>query len=57
MFDVYQGEKIEKDKKSIAYTLTFKDDKRTLTDEEVMEIFNRIIEEVCAKFKATIRDK
>lgn len=57
VFDVYQGEKIEKDKKSIAYTLTFKDDKRTLTDEEVMEIFNRIIEEVCAKFKATIRDK
>ena len=34
VFDVY--EKLDNDKKSIAYNLTFMDSNRTLTDEEVM---------------------
>ncbi len=51
VFDIYQMEK----EKSIAYTLTFKDPTRTLSDEEVMEVFNKIIKEVETKTTAKLR--
>ena len=51
VFDIYQMEK----EKSIAYTLTFKDSTRTLSDEEVMEVFNKIIKEVETKTTAKLR--
>ena len=57
IFDVYTGNKIDENKKSIAYNLTFEDKTRTLTEEEVMAIFNKIIDNVCHKYNATIRDK
>ncbi len=57
IFDVYTGDRIDENKKSIAYKLTFEDNTRTLTEEEVMEIFNKIILDVLEKFKATVRDK
>lgn len=57
VFDVYTGENVDKDKKSIAFSLTFMDNSRTLTDEEVMEVFNKINEKVCQTFNAQIRDK
>lgn len=57
VFDVYTGDNIEKDKKSLAFNLTFMDSTRTLTDEEVMEIFNTIIEKVEMTFHAKLRDQ
>ena len=51
VFDIYQME----NEKSIAYTLTFKDQTRTLSDEEVMEVFNKIIKEVEEKTTAKLR--
>ncbi len=57
IFDVYTGDKIDENKKSIAYNLTFEDKTRTLTEEEVMEVFNKIIDNICHKYNATIRDK
>ncbi|MEG0825956.1 MAG: phenylalanine--tRNA ligase subunit beta [Bacilli bacterium] len=57
IFDVYTGDKIASDKKSIAFTLTFMDSTKTLTDIEVMEVFNRIILEVTNKYQAQLRDK
>lgn len=57
VFDIYTGENIGSDKKSIAYTLTFEDNTRTLTEEEVMVIFNKIINEITNKFAAVLRDK
>ena len=56
-FDIYKGDKIDNDKKSIAYKLVFEDNTRTLTDEEVMIIFNKIITGISSKFKAVLRDK
>ena len=44
------------DKKSMAYKLIFKDDTRTLSDEEVMVVFNKIIEAVTTNIKAVLRD-
>ena len=53
IFDIYRD--IEEGKKSMAYKLTFKDETRTLSDDEVMEVFNKIIEEVCKNLNAKIR--
>ena len=57
VFDVYEGDKIANDEKSIAYNLTFEDSTRTLTEEEVMSAFNNIIKNVEEKFNAVLRDK
>lgn len=57
VFDVYKGNNIVDNKKSIAYNLTFEDYKRTLVEEEVMDIFNKIINSVEVKFNAVVRDK
>lgn len=53
IFDIYNN--IEEGKKSMAYKLTFVDSTRTLTDDEVMEVFNKIIEDVTSKLNAKLR--
>jgi len=55
LFDFYQGVQISAGKKSLAYTLTYQSHERTLTDEDVKSIHNRVIEELRNKFGADIR--
>lgn len=55
VFDVYTGEHVDKDKKSIAYSLTFSDSKKTLTDDEVTGIFNKVISDAEKTLGAEIR--
>lgn len=57
VFDIYKGERLDSDKKSIAYSLTFEDNTRTLTEDEVMKVFGTIIRNVEGKFNAVLRDK
>src|SRR5574344_220983 len=57
VFDLYTGENVLENQKSLAFSLTFSDDKKTLSDEEVMTIFNKIITDVEDKLKAQVRDK
>lgn len=57
VFDIYVGEKLEENKKSIAFNLTFEDQSRTLNDEEVTNVFNKIISDVESKFNAELRNK
>ena len=56
VFDVYTGDNVKEDEKSIAYSLTFSDNTKTLTEEEVMDVFNKVIELV-EKTGAKLRDK
>jgi len=56
VFDVYEGDKIGNDEKSIAYKLKFEDTSKTLTEEEVMEVFNKIIKDVESKLGAKVRN-
>ena len=56
VFDLYVGDNIGLDNKSIAYSLLFEDPTRTLTDEEVMDVFNNIINEVETKLNLKLRD-
>ena len=55
VFDVYTGENVDNDKKSIAYSLNFEDSKRTLTDEEVNAAMDKIIDLVTKKCNAKLR--
>ena len=57
IFDVYVGENIEPDEKSVAFALTFSDSSRTLDDEEVTKIFEKIINDVESKLQAKLRNK
>ncbi len=57
VFDVYTGDNIGSDEKSIAYNLTFQMNDRTLTDEEVTKVFENIITEVENKIGAKLRNK
>ena len=43
VFDIYTGSNIEKDKKSMTYSLTFGAKDKTLTDEEINSILEKII--------------
>lgn len=55
VFDVYTGKGIEENKKSIAYSLTFEKMDRTLTDEEINESLNKIIDMLEKKLGAELR--
>ena len=57
VFDVYTGENVGADEKSIAFSLTFNDPTKTLNDEEVTTVFNKIISSVESKLDAKLRDK
>ena len=55
VFDVYTGVGVGIDKKSIAYSLTFSDMKKTLTDEEINGLMDKIIDAVSKKCSAELR--
>jgi len=43
LFDVYQGKGIEPGYRSLAYSLTFRDLRKTLTDEEIQPLIDKMI--------------
>ncbi len=57
VFDYYEGDKIEENKKSIAYNLYFESNEKTLDLNEITPIFESIIDAVIKKHNAVLRDK
>ena len=55
IFDVYTGANIGINKKSLAYSLVFGATDRTLTDEEVNEVMQKIIDRLAKTLKAELR--
>lgn len=55
LFDVYTGINVGLNKKSLAYTLTFEDPKKTLTDEEINAEMDKIIDTLSKKQGAELR--
>lgn len=55
LFDVYTGENVGEDEKSIAFSLKFQDPSRTLQDEEVTAVYETIVEAVRATHGAELR--
>ena len=56
VFDIYTGNNIEKNKKSVAFNLIYNGDNHTLTDGEVMVSFDKAIKEVENKYNAVLRN-
>ena len=54
-FDVYEGENIPKDKKSVAINVTLQSTIKTLSEKDLDQISNKIIDVVKEKTGATIR--
>ncbi len=55
VFDVYTGEGVAENKKSVAFSLTFGKQDRTLTDEEINAVMDKIIEGLEKKLQAELR--
>jgi phenylalanyl-tRNA synthetase beta chain len=55
LFDLYRGEQIEADKKSLAYALTYQALDRTLTDEEVAGLRKKIVKALEKELGAHLR--
>nr|MBC9709619.1 phenylalanine--tRNA ligase subunit beta [Enterococcus sp.] len=55
LFDVYQGENIEKGHKSMAYSLTFVNPEATLTDEEINKAMDKVTKALTEILGASIR--
>lgn len=55
VFDVYKGEQVPEGMKSMAYTLTFRAQDRTLVDDEVNKVMEKILQELKNAFNASLR--
>lgn len=55
VFDVYEGENLPEDKKSIAYSIHFQHPDQTLTDEVIDSSFDKIVHLINSKYDASIR--
>ncbi len=57
LFDVYEGDRMEAGKKSLAYAMTFRAPDRTLREEEIDEIQSRIVAALGQQYGAVLRDQ
>ena len=55
LFDIYRDIKLGQSKKSVAYSLIFRDKKRTLNDEEINDIMEKIIDSLQKNLGAELR--
>ncbi len=55
LFDVYQGKQVADGKKSLAFTIRFQSEERTLKDEEAEAAFQKILSAVESGFHAELR--
>lgn len=55
LFDIYRDEKIGENKKSVAYSLIFRDTTKSLSDEEINPVMEEITVELQKQFNAELR--
>ncbi|MCL2375784.1 MAG: phenylalanine--tRNA ligase subunit beta [Defluviitaleaceae bacterium] len=55
LFDVYEGKNVPEDTKSMAYSLVFRADDRTLTDEEIAKTMTKIVTALQDAYGAQLR--
>jgi phenylalanyl-tRNA synthetase beta chain len=55
IFDVYEGDKVEPGKKSVAIRMVFQDKNATLQDQQIVETTNKILNALNKQFAVTIR--
>ena len=57
LFDLYTGSPIPPDKKSLAFSLTYRAPDRTLTDDEVMGVEQKVTDALASRFGAYLRGR
>ena len=55
LFDVYQGEQVANQRKSLAYSLVLQSRERTLLDAEITDIIGKVINELQMQLGAKLR--
>ena len=55
LFDIYKGSQIPEGKKSIAYAIAYRDEKKTLTDADISKVHDKILRSLEHKLGATLR--
>lgn len=55
LFDIYKGSQIPDGKKSIAYSIAYRDNKKTLTDNDVNKVHGKILRSLEHKLGAILR--
>ena len=55
VFDLYEGDRLEEGKKSVAFSLRYFDPERTLTDEDVTKTHQKVLDAVEEEIGATLR--
>lgn len=55
LFDIYTGDQIPAGKKSVAYSIVYRSLEKTLTDKEILEVHNIILEKLQNSLKASLR--
>jgi phenylalanyl-tRNA synthetase beta chain len=56
LFDVYEGKGIDPKRKSLALGLTFRDQRRTLSDDDVNLAVNQVVDSLEKNYKAELRN-
>ena len=56
LFDVYRGKQVEDGKKSVAFSLTYRDKNKTLTDDDVAKVHNNVLEALGNQLNAVLRE-
>lgn len=56
LFDVYRGKQVEEGKKSVAFALVYRDAEKTLTDEDVAEVHDKVLAALKDKLNAVLRE-
>lgn len=56
LFDVYRGKQLEEGMKSVAFSLVYRDAEKTLTDEDVAEVHEKVLEALKDKLNAVLRE-
>lgn len=55
LFDVYEGEHLDSGKKSLAFSLKYRNPEKTMTEDEVLTIHEQILSKVKEAFDAVLR--
>lgn len=56
LFDVYQGEQIPSGYRSLAYSIVYRSREKTLTDKEINNLHQKVVDSLVKQFEARIRE-
>jgi phenylalanyl-tRNA synthetase beta chain len=55
LFDVYEGDRLAENEKSLALRLHYRSSERTLTDDEVNQVHQRVMDRIFQAFEARLQ--